>query len=178
MGDLRVEKTMGRLKEAFLDLLEHHRFEEITVQQLCVKAQIRRATFYTHFADKYEFLSFFIGEMREEFVKEMEQQGPMDEGCYDGLFKKLIQFFKEHPQLVRNVKDSQMQYVMMDIFAGEVKVPVYDYLQKKFPQDNSLNEMKACFYAGGIIQLARLWMDKPDEVRADEINWLGYLTED
>ena len=59
MNDLRTQKTFRSLKQAFLDLLEQHRFEDITVGQLCQRAEIRRATFYNHFADKFEFLSFF-----------------------------------------------------------------------------------------------------------------------
>ncbi len=60
MADLRTERTYNSLKEAFLTLLEHNRFESITVLQLCQCANIRRATFYSHFADKYEFMSFLF----------------------------------------------------------------------------------------------------------------------
>ena len=55
MADLRIEKTRKALKRAFLELLEKESFENITVAELCDLAEVRRATFYTHFPDKYSF---------------------------------------------------------------------------------------------------------------------------
>ena len=50
--DLRVQKTYRALFAAFTELLEEHRFEDVTVAMLCDRAMIRRTTFYKHFADK------------------------------------------------------------------------------------------------------------------------------
>lgn len=58
--DLRVEKTYKALIENFEALLQENKFEEISVTQLCEAAMIRRPTFYKHFLDKYDFLTFFI----------------------------------------------------------------------------------------------------------------------
>ena len=93
MADLRTQKTYKSLKDAFLELLEKYRFEDIAIQQLCQSAQIRRATFYTHFADKYEFLAFYIQEMRNEFVERIRKMTDLpandNENYYDLLFHEL-----------------------------------------------------------------------------------------
>lgn len=65
--DLRIYKTYKALHEAFTEILEHKSFEDLTVNELCDKAMIRRATFYKHFADKYEYFNFYLSELREEF---------------------------------------------------------------------------------------------------------------
>ena len=52
--DLRIQKTYLALQNAFVALLEEKRFEELTVNELCDRAMIRRTTFYKHFGDKYE----------------------------------------------------------------------------------------------------------------------------
>ena len=65
--DLRIQKTYLALQNAFEALLEEKRFEELTVNELCDKAMIRRTTFYKHFADKYEFFAFYIREMVSTF---------------------------------------------------------------------------------------------------------------
>ena len=36
----------------------------MTVNLLCERAMIRRTTFYKHFADEYEYLAFYIRELR------------------------------------------------------------------------------------------------------------------
>ena len=65
--DLRFIRTNQMLCEAFKNLLENKKFEDITIQELCDQAYIRRATFYTHFMDKYDFFSFFIKQQRDIF---------------------------------------------------------------------------------------------------------------
>lgn len=178
MPDLRTRKTYTSLKSAFLELLEKNRFEDITVQQLCQSAQIRRATFYTHFADKYDFLAFFIQEMREEFVERIQHVDPVSydkKDYYDLMFHELLQFFKDRPQLVNNIKNSQMLSIMSDIFAQEVQKSVYHFLEETYQEDKKTLEMKAYFYAGGLLQLLLLWIREPEHFPVDQISWLKFL---
>ena len=58
--DLRVQKTYKALVEAFERLLLEKEFESISVTEICDAAIIRRPTFYKHFLDKYDFITFFI----------------------------------------------------------------------------------------------------------------------
>lgn len=58
--DLRVQKTYKSLIDSFEGLLREKEFEKISVKEICDAAVIRRPTFYKHFLDKYDFLSFFI----------------------------------------------------------------------------------------------------------------------
>ena len=58
--DLRIQKTHKLLIYAFESLLHEKEFEDISVTELCDSAMIRRPTFYNHFLDKYDFLTFFI----------------------------------------------------------------------------------------------------------------------
>ena len=65
--DLRVRKTKKALSDAFISLLQEKRFEEITINELCEKAEIRRATFYKHYTDKFHFLARFTRSLRDQF---------------------------------------------------------------------------------------------------------------
>lgn len=56
--DLRIKKTYRALFNAFTELLEEHRFEDLTVAMLCDRAMIRRTTFYKHFRDKNDYFAF------------------------------------------------------------------------------------------------------------------------
>lgn len=58
--DLRIQKTYKSLIENFEGLLNEKEFEKISVTEICDAAMIRRPTFYQHFLDKYDFLTFFI----------------------------------------------------------------------------------------------------------------------
>lgn len=65
--DLRVQKTERALMEAMMVLLKNKPFEDITVSDLCQAATVRRATFYKHYRDKYDFLDFCIEKKRQAF---------------------------------------------------------------------------------------------------------------
>ncbi|MBP3872222.1 MAG: hypothetical protein J6E32_00755, partial [Lachnospiraceae bacterium] len=55
-SDARVRYTKMRIREAFLDTLREKPVNRITVKELCEKAEINRATFYTHYADPFDLL--------------------------------------------------------------------------------------------------------------------------
>jgi len=59
--DIRIIKTNKALVAAMFLLLENRKFAQITVNDLCEEAQISRATFYTHFRDKYARYSSISG---------------------------------------------------------------------------------------------------------------------
>ena len=92
------------MKDAFVTILEKKRFDDLTVNELCDEAMIRRATFYKHFADKYDFFSFFIRQERDRFIQQIAD--PESDSIYAHnlyLTQKTLQFFQEHDTLIQNV---------------------------------------------------------------------------
>lgn len=55
--DARARKSLAALRAAMLTLLETHRFDDLTVRQICKEAGIGYATFFRHYADKDALLS-------------------------------------------------------------------------------------------------------------------------
>ena len=55
--DARVFKTKEKLNGALRALLSEKGISDITVNEICTRAGIRRATFYKHYSDKITFLS-------------------------------------------------------------------------------------------------------------------------
>ena len=75
--DLRIKKTYRALFDAFTELLEEHRFEDLTVAMLCDRAMIRRTTFYKHFRDKNDYFAFYI----DELMSGLPQKQPDEAGA-------------------------------------------------------------------------------------------------
>lgn len=104
--DLRVQKTYRALFVAFTELLEEHRFEDVTVAMLCDRAMIRRTTFYKHFADKTAYFSFYVDSLCSNFVERVTQEQAAKAASVDerqAIFQMLIDFFLEHEKLMDNV---------------------------------------------------------------------------
>jgi AcrR family transcriptional regulator len=69
-NDPRVKRTRKAIQQAFLELIADKDFESITVQDITLRAELNRATFYTHFPDKYELLDLTVGEMLRDVLEQ------------------------------------------------------------------------------------------------------------
>jgi AcrR family transcriptional regulator len=59
------EHTRRVLATRFMEMLETQSFKKITVNDICQRAMVSRATFYFHFEDKYSLLRYCIeGELQ------------------------------------------------------------------------------------------------------------------
>ena len=120
--DLRIRKTYKALCDAFVTILEKKRFDDLTVNELCDEATIRRATFYKHFADKHDFFSFFIRQKQDQFISQAKEETPPN-GIYAYtlyLTQRSILYFKEHESLIQNILKSDMSASPLDIFNEEI----------------------------------------------------------
>jgi AcrR family transcriptional regulator len=54
--DRRVVKTTTALREALVNLILERGWDDISVQDVCDRADVGRSTFYTHFADREDLL--------------------------------------------------------------------------------------------------------------------------
>lgn len=70
--DLRIQKTYDALMAAYQELLTEKTFEELTVRELCGRAKIRTATFYSHFPDKYDCFASLARRIRQDFLLRSE----------------------------------------------------------------------------------------------------------
>ena len=55
-NDLRVRVTNMLIRRAFMELLKQKPLQNISIKELCEKAEINRGTFYAHYTDVYDLL--------------------------------------------------------------------------------------------------------------------------
>lgn len=174
--DLRILKTYKALSEAFFQLLQEKKFEEITVNELCERAMVRRATFYKHFADKYEFFAFFLRTIQERFMEKSEMYSrennaePYDYCSY--LLQQSIDLIKEHQKIVDSVMKSSVASTLLDIVSDEIYRNVL--LNIKDDMRNGLYfsaspEIMASFYTGGIVRLVKYWIEGREKIPEEKL---------
>lgn len=172
--DLRIEKTYLALNNAFIKLLEEKKFENITVNELCEKAMIRRATFYKHFADKYEYYTFFVREQKKKFEAESlhlrQTKGPYE--YYLSVTRSIIRFLGRHDKMVEKFFESSILPQLLGIVADEIVSTMSTKLHEDIQRGYSLPvapEILASFYTGGLIQTVRLWLVQKDKISEDDL---------
>ena len=67
--DRRQRKTRQAIFDSFRELLEHNRYENITVQDIIDKADVGRSTFYAHFETKDALLKAICSDIFEHIFK-------------------------------------------------------------------------------------------------------------
>ncbi len=73
-NDPRVKRTRQLIQDAFVALVGEKGFENVTVQHIAERAPVNRATFYSHYHDKYDLLDKSIEEMLEKLTKVIKQK--------------------------------------------------------------------------------------------------------
>ena len=71
--DPRVKRTRKLLQQSFAELLAEKDFHSITVHDIAERAELNRATFYLHFADKYALLGQSV---RDALTERLEKRLP------------------------------------------------------------------------------------------------------
>ena len=161
--DLRVIRTYKSLTEAFLQLMSEKHFEDITINELCERAMIRRTTFYKHFADKYEFFRFFIRQLQTDFdaTSTFSSDYEDPQAFYISITRHLMDFLKEHEKFVHMVLGSDLLPTLLDILSEQI---AFDITEKiKIAMKKGINmpaspEIAASFFTGAIIHTIRWWL--------------------
>jgi AcrR family transcriptional regulator len=130
--DLRIIKTHKALTDAFWQMLGEKKFEEITVNELCDRAMVRRATFYKHFADKNEFFAFLIRMKQAEFDAQIRKNidNTHPQSFYLGIIQRALDFMNSNEKLVQTVLDSKMLPTVMDILSRQITLDITQKLKE------------------------------------------------
>lgn len=179
--DLRIEKTKKALLRAFFDLIYEKSFEDITINELCLRANIRRATFYKHFADKYHFLTFTVKSLRMNFDERIRASEIRLTGVdyFKEYAKAVIDFLNENPITVKRILESELRSTLTDLIIEQ------NYLDTKAALDTCASngfslpapsETVAVMLTGGIAHIIIRWLEggkpKPQDTLTEEITML------
>ncbi len=99
LQDPRVLRTRQLIMESFRELLRSRGFESISVKDIAQKATINRATFYTHYEDKYALLEetieqAFRGMIPEDVANAKEFTGEVCDQLILLTYRYIVDFYK------------------------------------------------------------------------------------
>ena len=172
--DLRIRKTYKALCDAFVTILEKKRFDDLTVNELCDEAMIRRATFHKHLQTSMISFSFFIRQKQDQFISQAKEETPPN-GIYAYtlyLSQRSILYFKEHESLIQNILKSDMSASPLDIFNEEIHSNILSNLKEHQQRGCTFSvspELLASFLSGGIFSTIRNSVLQPQLFNTDTI---------
>ena len=115
--DRRVKRTKKAISDAVWSLMQEKNFEDLSVNDICDRAEISRTTFYYYYVDKYDWLEKVIGAMSRAHFPII------------GINDRDQQHFTELMTIThQNVADNLMYYATLNKNATQNRV-FYDRLQ-------------------------------------------------
>ncbi|MGN1388015.1 MAG: TetR/AcrR family transcriptional regulator [Bulleidia sp.] len=161
--DLRIQRTYKLLCDAFISLLCKKDFESIQVKEICEKAMVRRATFYKHFADKYELFTYVIKQIQADFqvnnIRSYDASNPQD--YFLVMTEQTFRFLENNKQMVSNIISSSASAILLDLLAEQIELDVRQHLsqdRKNGIRDSIDPEIFASMFTGALIHTAKQWV--------------------
>lgn len=149
--DLRSTRTQRALDDAMLSLLNHQKFSKITVRDLCDEAAISRASFYSRFDDKYDFLNYWLPTLIPEMSDTWDDYETAEQVINDFIYEKRVIF----KNLIYDANDETMEHLFNAMLLVLNMQEEKNSSGKISPQDVVYSNM----YAGGLIYYF-LWLVK------------------
>lgn len=148
-------ETKQMLANALLDLLETKPFPKITVNELCEKSMIVRSTFYLHFQDKYELLSYCLNEISQKWDTLMETHAPKD------FFVVLLNECREKEKIFYNMFAAEPNKEVIELFYQFFSRYIAQSLETQLAKGALLPgpiESLTAFYVSGLIGMTLHWI--------------------
>lgn len=104
--DLRVKRTNKLITQAFIKLLRTKTFDKITINDISDEAMINRATFYSHFKDKFDLFEQIVDKFLGDFAAVLDEENLVEKNSVnvkkiESSLTKFYEFIRENPALAQ-----------------------------------------------------------------------------
>lgn len=168
--DRRTRRTKKLLTDAFVELLSNKKLNEITIKELCEKADINRGTFYLHYQDIYDLKQQIEADLCEELANLIMPFPNVKELDFYQLFYNMFSFTKKNADLfnallgpngdisfLTNLKDLFKEYYLSPIMQGQ---PIAYTRNIEYAYD---------FISAGFTGLVASWLGNDNSYSIDEM---------
>lgn len=174
-SDRRVERTRRLLTNALQALVVEKGFEDISVQEVLDKADVGRSTFYAHFADKEDLLTYGLGKLHEALREQQQRARPAAERRSFAFSRDVFAHTAEHRDLFAHmigrrsgaVVEQHFQRMLLELVRAELGAT-----SAKAKSRAAALEAIAQHVTGGLVALVRWWVSGRPRLSVDEVDEL------
>ncbi len=182
--DRRQRKTREAIFNAFIELLSKKNFAQITVGEIINKADIGRATFYSHFETK----DFLLKELCEELFchifdslsseEESEHRHIFDCDAPDSVFLHLFMHLQKNDNNILELLSCENNELFLQYFKSNLQSlvasqqPLFqERKSEKLPDSFWINHIVATF-----VETVKWWIDNGMKESPETITEYFYLS--
>lgn len=172
--DRRVERTRTLLQDALVAMIIEKGYEDTTIQDIIDRANVGRATFYAHFADKDNLLLSRLADLRaslkQQQARNLEASGGSGERGF-GFSLAMLEHARDHWTLYRSMAGrksgsivlQRVQAILTDLVRDDLKA-----LGLKGPP--ARRDMVAEYATGGFMSIMLWWLEHQPDLSPQEVD--------
>lgn len=143
------------LEQGLLEMLGHHRFEEISVSDLCDRLNIPRKSFYRYFSSKEGALMALLDHTLMEFYDTGSLEG-LRGGTPTGDLERFFLFWKTHRKLLEAVQRSNLNGMLVE---RAVSLAELEELMPGYVRDweDTMKDVALSFVVCGLMSMVIQW---------------------
>jgi len=154
--DRRVQRTQRSLREALIALILERGWENVSVLDVCERADVGRSTFYAHFADKEELLVSGFADLREALHERLATVS----GEPLGFTLALIEHAHEYKRLFKALMGRRTALAVQSGFMDIVRQLVAEDLAWDDERASPIRDLAATYITGAFWELLRWWFEQ------------------
>lgn len=116
MSSRITEQTKKWLVEALFELMQHKKFTQISVKEICSQAELSRKTFYRKFKSKNDILDYYFNTKISEYTCYIEKKSPQD--FYD-LINVFFAFWEKEQSELKILQKNNLLIQMLYKFNSQ-----------------------------------------------------------
>lgn len=157
-GNRRTLYTKKVIKESLIELLKTKEIHQVTVTDICKKADINRGTFYTHYKDAFDLLQSMEDELFDQILRYIKEI-PVEE--YNSLLLlKVLELIKENKDLCKvlfcNQRDSSILNRILNI-ANQIDIG--QIINNPSLTNKTIANYYMRYSVGGCISIIETWLE-------------------
>ena len=154
----KTEQSVQRqreLEQGLLDMMVHHRFEDISVSDLCDRLNVPRKSFYRYFSSKDGALHALLDHTLLEFYDTGSIEG-LRGGTPTGDLERLFQFWKDNKKMLDAVKHSDLGGILVE---RAVSLAKQEELMPGYVREweDTMKDVAMSFVVCGLMSMVLQW---------------------
>lgn len=154
-NNLRYKKSSEKIETAFLTLILNHKYEDITISQVCKQAEINRSTFYCHYDD----INDLIIKIESKFAKNTATIFNFGERQTHDAMIEMFEFIKENKYFYKAFLN--IPYITHAEYNTKIECLTNIGQKLNISKGKELGLFyRASFFGAGIKEMCRIWLER------------------
>ena len=169
--DRRVARTKAAIEEAFAALVNEHGYENVTVEEIAMTADVAKATFYAHYDNKAAVLHAVFSRLTQERVERISyREGPWTGGVRRSAVRYMYEHAGDQPDIYKVCLGDP---VVRASYAASLARAAEDNIDKRLAalgrQPRVSVPVMSRAFAAGLVGILEAWLEGEIEGSAHEV---------